>query len=62
MPAPDVLEQAVAVHRLIVVADAHLNGHCHDTSKCPICQAEKIGYGFGYKAGYNTAIRDVAEQ
>lgn len=40
-----------------VMAMAHLRGHCHDSSACPICKARVSGY----HEGYNEAIRKVAE-
>ena len=35
----------------------HLKLYCHDSSKCPICLADKAGYERGYRA----AIKMVAE-
>jgi len=39
------------------MAEVHLAGHRHDTSRCPICKADKAGY----ERGYSAAIKMVAE-
>ena len=59
LSSPLVTAPAIQAHLgLIKVCADHLAQNCHDTSRCPICRADSLGYGTGYKAGY----KDVAEQ